>query len=456
MSSRKPGYLIGVILLALVMSAPQLLISFQLGMQAYQFGGWPPSPIPRIGGSMFYGSALSQTTFWRDQFLSVGFGKQRPEGGFDWKVSTIDPESGESNATDLSLSGRNYFQTMSFGDRVWFIGNTESYELVDGAFRPTQFAAPRSWPGEGQRFLLNGEPAYVEGANNGFTVSTLKVGTWGNTVDVVVPARHGDWTFDFKRGALMTCLNHGDRIHVFLHTEGRLLHREGLELQPSVASFDPLTGQFMGGAGSADHPVSALRAANSDGKSTGWTLVRESASESRDVRFTHQNLFGMLVGDQPAALIIDDKQSGHPMGHLHRFDGVKWSEFATQAFPFGTNQFRVVACRDGQKSYLVASTSTGAAHVYAVEASGIRATNGASKQSNPAMQRLIGYPIFPAVMLVLGIILGLGTWCLMWWYTKPDYGFGVQTVKLASLGRRGLARLIDLALIVFSTAGLGW
>jgi len=62
----------------------------------------------------------------------------------------------------------------------------------------------------------------------------------------------------------------------------------------------------------------------------------------------------------------------------------------------------------------------------------------------------------PIVMLVFGIIVGLWTWCMMRWYTQSDYGFGVQTVKLASLGRRGLARLIDLALIVFSTAVLGW
>ena len=359
MSSRKPGYLLGVILLALVLSAPQLFVSFHLGMEAYQRGRWPLTSIPGFGGSMFYGSALSHTTFWRDQFLSVGYGKQRPEGGFNWKVNTFDPESSEWTDLGLSWSGRNYFQTMSFGDRLWFFGNTESFELVDGEFQPSQFVAPRSWLGDGQRFLLHGEPAYVERVNNGFTVSTLKAGTWGNTSDVVVPARHGDWPLPLKAGASMTCLSHDGSIHVFLQTERRLFHHEGLELQPSVVSFNPWKREYTRSAGSADEPVSALRTANSDGKSTGWALVRELANTSRDLTGSHQNLFGMLVGGQPAAMIVDEFHDGYLEGHLYRFDGTAWSEFATQVFPFGSNQFRVVSCRDGLKSYIVASTTTG-------------------------------------------------------------------------------------------------
>ena len=64
--------------------------------------------------------------------------------------------------------------------------------------------------------------------------------------------------------------------------------------------------------------------------------------------------------------------------------------------------------------------------------------------------------MIPVGMLVLGCIIGLGTWFLMWWYTKSDYGFGVQNVTLASLGWRGLARLMDLGLIVLSMVAIGW
>ena len=37
-----------------------------------------------------------------------------------------------------------------------------------------------------------------------------------------------------------------------------------------------------------------------------------------------------------------------------------------------------------------------------------------------------------------------------------NYEFGLQTVRLASLGWRGLARFVDLSLIGGSTVGLGW
>ena len=163
----------------------------------------------------------------------------------------------------------------------------------------------------------------------------------------------------------------------------------------------------------------------------------------------------MLVGGQPATLIVKGLDTGNPVGHLYRFDGTKWSEFVIQAFPFGTNRVRAVTCRDGEKSYLVAVTSTGTAQVYAVEASGIRRTNGAAPQMNPAVQTLVVYGTVPYITLLLGMLMGLGTWFLMWWSTQPDYGFGVQNVKLASLGRRGLARLIDFALIGLTTVGLG-
>ena len=460
MSSRKPGYLIGVILLALVMSAPQLILCFQIGVQAYQMREWPLPLLPGLVSPLSYSNLLTyDAAFWRDKFVYVSSGQPRSNGIFDWRVTATDPETGETTDLGLELSSRGGFLPMVFGDRLWFVGNGESFEVVDGAVQPSTFVTPRSWPQERQRFLLNGEAAHVEKVPNGFTVSTFQAGAWGNTSVVVLPSSQRDRTFDktsvnFQRDTSMTCLNQGDRIHVFLWVAGHLLHREGLELQPVGAPDDPRNQRLNGNPESTDESVSALKAANTEGEIAGWSLVREAIMGNSP--HGPQHLLGMLVGGQPAALIVDDAQTGYPVGRLYRLDGAKWSEFATQVFPFGSNQFRAVTCRDKQKSYLVATTSMGAAHVYAVESAGMRPTNGAAPQMNQALKNLVVYGRVPVVTLVLGSILGVGTWCLMWWYTKPDYGFGVQTVKLASLGRRGLARLIDLALIVFSTAGLGW
>lgn len=60
------------------------------------------------------------------------------------------------------------------------------------------------------------------------------------------------------------------------------------------------------------------------------------------------------------------------------------------------------------------------------------------------------------IALMLGGVYGLGASVLMWFYARPDYGFGLQQVKLAGIGRRAVARLIDLSLIGLSTALLAW
>lgn len=444
MSSRKPGYLIGVILLALVLSAPQCLIAVQYGSAAYQTRQWPLPPIPGVGGTGQWGGYLSNAAFWRDHFITGIVGRSRPtEGVYDWKVSAIDAESGAKTDLGLTLPGSSGFHPMNFGDRLWFIGNTESFELVDGHLRPATFAYAPAWPLDDQRFLLNGEAAYVSRSPTGFSVTTFRDGKWGHESELAVPATLGDWTFYYQRGAWITALSHRDRVHVFLHTEGRLFHREGLEIQEVNAA-------------DTDAPVSALRPANFDGQTRGWSLVREKPNTPPPKAYSHRNLFGMLYDGQPAALIVEDHRDGNPIGHLYRFDGSTWTEFATQTFPFASTEFRVVSRRDGRRSYILATTTTGATHLFAVETTGIRATSGGSSLPNPVLNELPLYAIFPALTLFLGILFGLGTWCLMWWYTKPDYGFGVQTVRLASLGRRGLARLIDLVLIVLTTAGLGW
>lgn len=458
MSSRKPGYLIGVILLALVLSAPQLFVGFQIGVEAYQSRRWPMPSIPGLGGTLRTGNMLTYATFCQDRFVFDV--PSYVNGVYDHRVMAIDPETGKG--TDLGWDMRNHgaFELMAFGDRLWLVGSVESFEVVDGALRPSTFVASRSRPQEGQRFLLNGEAAYVVKAIQGFTVSTFKAGTWGNAGDVVLPSSDRVWKlgenyFLFRQAVRIEFRNQGDRVHVFLEVDGLLLHREGFELQPVSTTPGSPWNLNIPGSGSTDEPVSALKVANTDGELAGWSLVRPGAL--RPVEFGPWH--GLFVEGQPAALIVDEVHTGSPIGRIYRFDGAQWSEFATKAFPFGSNQFRAVSCRDGQKSYIVVTTSTGVAHIYAVESSGVRATKGAEACQGNLLEIAFGWHgwfMRPVGMLVLGIILGVGTWCLMWWYTKPDYGFGVQTVRLASLGRRGLARLIDLGLIVLTTVGLGW
>lgn len=272
MSSRKPGYLIGVMLLALVMSVPQLVLSFAIGIRSYQMREWPSMRIPFFGGTEYYFNQLTYATFWQDQFIQVKSSGHRSNGIRDWTVSAIDSETGKTTDLGLRLSGRSGFQSMAFGDRLWFfenlwsVQNGPSFELVDGVLKSSLFVPPRAGQQGGQEFLLNGEAACVERVPNPqrLTVSTFQAGTWGNAGDVVLPSNQRDWRFgktpvNFQRSQWMTCLNQGDHIHVFLDVDGRLLHREGLELKRVGAPDELSNKRFKKSMGSTDESVSALK-----------------------------------------------------------------------------------------------------------------------------------------------------------------------------------------------------
>lgn len=459
MSSRKPGYVISVILLAIVLTALQMLVAAGIGFESFQNGQLSlPVPIFGWGSRQYYFSTLQHAPFWQGKFV-YGDVSSFPRGIFDWTVWAVDPETGETTNLKLGLPGGKVFVPLVIGDRMWLHAFKEAYEVVDGAARPSNLVTPFTYLQDGQQFLWIGDPAVVVGTPpSGFTVSTLQKAALQPVGIVVLPSADRDRMLGgipirFGSGSLMQVYDSTDGLHLFLHAGGRLLHHKGLELEPVPAMAGLRRGGPVESSVASDQPVSALLASNTDADLAGWSLVRvEPAFGS----FSNGYLHGLLIEGQPAALIVDDASTGHAVGRLHRLERTTWTEFASQPFPFGSQQFRTVVAPDSGRSYVVATTSTGDAHVYAIKASGFRKTNGAAPSMNQALQRLLRYGIVPVVTLVLGMLLGAGTWFLMRWYTKPDYGFGLQTVKLGSVGWRGIARLVDLGVIGLSTASLGW
>jgi uncharacterized RDD family membrane protein YckC len=100
-------------------------------------------------------------------------------------------------------------------------------------------------------------------------------------------------------------------------------------------------------------------------------------------------------------------------------------------------------------------TTVGVTHFYSVDASGFRKTKAIDSDIEQFLSNLLLPMLILVSTLALGIALGGAIACLMWWSTKPDYEFGVQQVKLASLSWRGCSRLIDLGTIGFSTVVFG-
>lgn len=466
MSTRKPEYLIRVILLAMLMSLPHAIVCIQLAQWAIGNRLFAVMKIPGLGETHDYGNTLTWAPFWHDQFIYHA--NAIYDGSPDWRFAAIDPESGRSNELAFRWRGPGGSLPRVYGDRLFlashYFENRASAEVVDGRAKESNYVDPRFSLPQGQLFLLNGEPARVEYFVRRFVVSTIRTGTWTKTESVILPDTDRDWTIgssriNFQRVTQMKCFNHGNQIHVFLNVDGALVYRSGLDLKPFVATDASLPNSNSTQADSTTAPASAMNVQNSVAQIAGWSLVRnpnESADSSTVTQTTIPVDGGMLVEGQPTALTVDQTQPGDSVGSIYRFDGAQWSLFASQRFPFGSNRFRTVVCDNGQRSYIVATTSLGSGHVYVVDANGIRHTDGAAAPPYWGPKHLTGILWIPVITLVCGIVLGVGTWVLMFSFTKPEYECGLYAVKLASLARRGLARIIDLALVTFSTAGLGW
>jgi uncharacterized RDD family membrane protein YckC len=458
MSSRKPGYLIGLIVFAITISVPQIFIIGATGLQTLLSGNLLIPSLPGFGSVASPNISISRVPFWNDQFVLQWCGGV--SGKLQWTFECTDPETGAKS--DLGVSVSSPPNLMIFGDRAWVSestnGVTSLFELVDGHLQSSTLVVPPN----GRRFLLNGEPAVVTHVANGFDVSTFINGIWAVTKTVALPnieqgRKFGNTSVQFNRANDLMCLNQGDTIHVFLHVDGCLLYRMGLDLKPTPAtnnSRDDRVPEIP------EELPSNVAASHADEQAEGWSLVWDA----RELYAWHPDYSGnlpqflvdgaMLAGGQPAALIIDDTNFNSPIAHIYTFDGQIWTDVVQKTLPFGTTELRVATCRNGQKSFFTAITSLRASNDYEVDDTGCRMVK-TTAPSSARIQQALGMFGLPALSLILGCLLGIGTSFLMSWFTKSDYGFGILHVKLSSLRRRGIARLIDIALIVFSTFMLG-
>lgn len=478
MFRKKPLYLICLAGFTLFSLGPVIQFGFEYGpvffyrgpLETYKFLFYRLK-IPGLGETHEFGNTLTYSPFWNDRFIAWKYPPvSHGDGTNDWKYEGVDPETGQSTNFNFSWRGRGAFRPQVYGHRLWLAGyrfaKEVSPEVIEDEAVASDYVEPEMgllW--QSQSFLLRGTPARVEYLAGRFVITTQRQGVWTKTDMVVLPDLNRDWMLgatpvNFNRTGQIGCLNHDQQIHVFLYVDGHLLFQDNLATIPyanSPGGADPRSSSPR--SDSANQVASALAAENAAQELTGWSNVRPAKTDDPTSSLAATTIpvdGGLLIEGKPAALIVDQVRTGITVGSVYRFDGSNWTLFATQEFPFGSNRFRGVVCQDGQRSYIVATTSMGASHVYAVEAGGIRSTAGAAMQGLRSAERGLIVPAVAALTLVVGIIFGVLVWGLMWWYTKPVYEFGLQTVKLASIGWRGLAKLVDLLLIFASTAGLGW
>ena len=451
MTHRKPGTVVAVWLLTFFLSVPFGYFVFQVGSSVLWSvrRGSPLLPsVPGFAQQQISYSEFSYARLWQDQFVIV-----RPDHKkimaqpainglrtvMDWKVSLVDPESGESKDTPWELNGNGY-STEIIGDRLLFSSGKQQFEVIGNVLQPADFPSRND-----SLIVLDHEIARIRwhAPLEKFYVSRQTSEGWVDESFVVLPT---DKRAPPQRIAVaepkLECLYRGDVIFAFLKTGGQLYFHEGLPCQKIDRQGQPIPFE-----------KNESKSAEVDQASTGWSVVR---NEDVNANWTdHQ--YGTLFEEKPAALIVDQGSAGYSIGHFYKFNGHEWSEIASLPFPFGSTEFRVLTRSGSQSPFIVATTSTGTAFAYVVEPPGFRRIErtGPAETWKHVCRNLLIHLSSPVIVVFLSMLPALGIWLLLARFKDAHYEFGIQTVQLASLGRRGLARLIDLAWMILLPLAVG-
>lgn len=404
---------------------------------------------------MSYGSRLSNGDFYKDRMMLLKYGTQgkTSKGGLDWHYDWFDPETGEQSPADFTVSGAYPPTPVVYGNRLFFNSGTEWVEVIDGQLQPSVNITAPPPLSNGNRFLLDGECALAGIAFNQVAIMKQVGAKWENDSLVTLPSAERKWTIDgtsvsFQSVRRVQVVNDGDRLHLFVDVGGPILHRVGPDLR-RIIGVDR-TGPLPAVAQLADGSVSALTAENSETAIEGWSLVTSEG----DSDGSQSPLLGMLIAGQPAILLVTETGEASMSGSIRRFDGEKWADFATIEFPFGSRRPEVRSTWDAQRAYLFGSTWLAVPYGYRIDASGVRPlqVDALTWSKNPLLNGLREYVAIVSLTTFLGITFGGTAWLAMRKWAANSYQFGTQTVVLASLGRRGIARLIDLLILGSTTA----
>lgn len=469
MSCRKRGYVTGLVILTVIFSLPQIAASFAIGWHAYSTR---QSIVPFLPGlrETFYFHVIQELNASGDNLIHLCRIEMNNNGKFEQKIATVDPETADFEflPTKLTFPGLlKQYRTWACGDRRWFYSASDTtYELVDGQLQQSNLAIHPSMDWGRRGFLIDGQLSLVIPSASGIIVDSYVEGSWKTQGTIVdsdrIWAAFGALNSSNAAGVNFSQVLECDgTYHLFWHLQGRLYHRTGIDVVPSTTPSLPNSdNSFALGNGTT---ASALNVANFDPSSTGWTQVRDTPAASMVFGFANHPI---MIEGKPAAFILDEPRAGVLVGRLYRLIDGSWIEWDSIVLPFGTASSAGTALDDGSVSYVGVCTSQGGTAFYRFDDMGVHETAGDANVKcfgpnragigNPAFGQLWSMLGVWLATMIMGIVAGGGTWLLMWWYTKPDYAFGLSHVRLGSLLWRGIARLIDLFLVLSSSLGVGW
>lgn len=322
------------------------------------------------------------------------------------------------------------------GERLWAVGNG-NVAIIEGRNVTTSY--PKLRLNEPSNpYLQDGRLRIVDrDAQGNWRILEFDEGEWTAVAALVLPPLS---TLS-NTPAIARSMSGGERLHVLVHAAGTTaIFSDQVEhwIADSVPE-EPLADP------SVDEPVSALDAL--DAPASPWQAY-ELTSDVIPVR-----LEGRLA-------VVDS--SGPPMGgklDASWLEGGRLVPFGTLSLPLSEHH-GIVTDAEGRVFVLADSFPPGEVRVTELTADGFLSPDTAQKPS--LFTGMIGqfarmYAVLLTIPYGLLAIYVLVLHVAMRACRNPRYGFAHRTVRLASIGRRAMARAVDTLLMTLPMIALaGW
>lgn len=449
---RRIAAVIAILLGACLVSAGiGLRLAAEMLQWSGQFGAvMPPSPaafapMPDYGrGAVWNGELLYSVTDATGNASST-----------DCRIHGVNLDTGAFRKTDIVLPEQNNVAIIVGERRLWAVGEKHVYELDGGTVvrtHPTT-ASLDAQSTVSREFLLtnyfddDGVLSVVRAeADRRFRLSRLIDGAWTVGPEVVLPGNGRVWVDDVATGRkvvwprtssppspmmkpasgmmMLSVTKRGGRLDMVFAPGGELIvYRRGFEFLDSAPPC-----------------ASALAPQNAPPEVSGWEFVTGSSGTLRSA--------GVVRGRPYVSILerIGDPSLGQMVWLIrHRVSESDFEVFDEMTDPQLQTPV-IVSTIEGDQSYIVAVQNWFGANVYAIEDSGLRRL----KFSLPgcAWPMLSRYFKFAAAVIVAWLMHLALIVCGIGWLTRNAASREPTRVRLGSLAKRGLARGIDVAILL--------
>ena len=359
-------------------------------------------------------------------------------------LASFDPDKGDVSESKLQVPFPAHGM-LAQGDRLWMV-SANTVTMIEGE-SPVEMRPKRLLTRFSEPFLYEDELAVIDlMARPQPALLVLKNGEWNDLGGIVIPFGFTNAMIEGKRKLIsvptqsstgpsmmdIKVVNHGGALHVFVSGGSVVAYRLGLQMAP-VSAIAPQNVQGFVDLSNLSEWEMVCSVTSMMGKTgrMGWKaglLNQEPIVIATSAAAGGPNPF------QGNSLLAYRRQEG------------EWVKIAEKATPAIVN---LLAASDGERVYVAGQSLTQTLRIHRVTPTEILPTGVVLKAPETGFQeplvrwaRIYQWVYWPG-LLVLALALSR----LMSAYLNSRYQFGLTTVEMASITRRGIARVIDMLVV---------